>query len=703
MGLSDREMSLIEILLRHPEGLTAEGIADQLGVSARTVHRDLQPASDFLDSHGLTLLRQAGRGVSVEGAPETRERALDALHSMGSAGLTPEERRLSLLRTLLAAGQPIKLRALANGLKVAVGTVSRDLDEVEEWLSEFRLSLLRKRGYGVEVVGTESDRRQAMSRAIFQSLDEAELLHRPRESGGQAGTPSPGRGTSRLADQLMDMIDEGRLRRVEALTENMVASLPYSIADDAFVALSVHVALMVERRLQGGGISLGDDILQRLRKTEEYEYAQRLAGDIEEDFGISVPDEEVGYLTMHLRGTKLREDDALRGYFETSDLEVASQVKALIRYVEEQTGISLAGDSSLYTGLLAHLERAIYRLRENMRIHNPLLADVKQDYPALFDLVSQAMERVFVRENIPEEEAGFVAMHFGAALDRGQGNFPRRVLVICSSGIATTKILASRLEKAFPQIQTIINSSLFELEDVNPTDYDLVVSTIPLPVPHGSYVQVRPFLSEDEVERIRNHLREKSLNERLANRAAFESLEVFGGGQAKFHQMAEATQVIAELVDDAYLARHEAGGSLTGAVRLMCLSLAGKGLVSEPRNLEESLLSRMELGGIGIPGTALALFHARDAAATRPSFSVHDFDEALELEGLDGAMMRVRRSLLMVAPLTLSPVALEAISEISVAMVEQPLEREVFENGSEGRIVEVLQSIFARFLHNKLS
>ncbi len=71
MGLSDREMSLIEILLRHPEGLTAEGIADRLGVSARTVHRDLQPASDFLDSYGLTLLRQAGRGVSVEGAPDS--------------------------------------------------------------------------------------------------------------------------------------------------------------------------------------------------------------------------------------------------------------------------------------------------------------------------------------------------------------------------------------------------------------------------------------------------------------------------------------------------------------------------------------------------------------------------------------------------------------------------------------------------------
>ncbi|HET7478201.1 MAG TPA: BglG family transcription antiterminator [Rubrobacteraceae bacterium] len=701
MGLSDREILLIEVLLRHPYGLTAEGIAERLGVSARTVHRELQPASEFLDSHGLTLLRQAGRGVSVEGAPQARERALSALREMGSVGLTPEERRLSLLCTMLAADQPIKLRALASGLDVAVGTVSRDLDEVEEWLTGFRLSLLRKRGYGVEVVGDEGDRRRAMSRLIFENLDESRLFLRPEDLREEDSTPV--REPGRVADQLMGMIGEDRLRRVEALTENVVASLPYSIADSAFVSMSVHVALMVERRLQGGEIEMDEEILQRLRNTEEYEYARRLAADIEEDFRVAVPEEEVGYLTMHLRGTKLREDDALRDYFETSDLEVASQVKALIRYVEEQTGISLAGDSSLYTGLLAHLERAIHRLREHLGIHNPLLSEVKEDYPALFDLVSQAMDKVFVQEKVPEEEVGFVAMHFGAALDRGQGNFPRSVLVICSSGIGTSKILASRLGKSFPQIQTIRDSSLFELDSLNIEDFDLVVSTVPLPLPDRSYVQVRPFLTDDEVERIRNHLLEKSLDARLANRAAFESLEVFGGGHAKFHQMAEATQVIAELVDDAYLAHHEAGGSLEVAVRRMCASLAGKDLVSDPRSLEESLLSRMELGGIGIPGTVLALFHARDAAAVRPSFSVHDFDEPLELEGLDGAMMRVRRSLLMVAPLTLSPVALEAISEISAAMVEQPVEREVFEDGSEARIIEVLQNIFARFLHNKLS
>jgi mannitol operon transcriptional antiterminator len=460
---------------------------------------------------------------------------------------------------------------------------------------------------------------------------------------------------------------------------------------------------MVERRLQGGEIDLDDEMLQRLQKTDEYAYTRNLAEDIEENLDVAVSEEEIGYLTMHLRGTKLRGDDGLQRYFETSDLELASKVKALVHYVEDQTGFELAGDGSLYTGLLAHIERAIHRLRESLRIHNPLLEDVKEDYPALFDLVSQGMEKVFVQEKVPEEEVGFVAMHFGAALDRAQGSFPQRVLVLCSSGIATTKMLSSRLEKALPQIQTVRNSSLFEIEDLNLGDFDLVVSTVSLPAPDDSYVQVQPFLPEDDLERIRTHLREKNLAAPLENRAAFESLELSGGGQGKFRQMVEATQTIAELVDDAFLVRQEAGGSLEEAFRMMCATLADKGLVSDPQSLEQSLLSRQELGGVGIPDTSLALFHARNSTVSRPSFSVHEFDEPLTTKGLDGEIMQVRRSLLMVAPMTLSSVALEAISEISLAIVDRPAEREAFESGSEEQIVEVLEGIFGRYLHEKLS
>lgn len=693
MGLTIREIRLIEALLGHPEGLTADELADRLGVSARTVHRDLQPAGEFLASHGLTLVRQAGRGISVEGTPAARERALEASGRMRAGELTPEERRASLLGMLLGSDAPIKLRALASRSKVSVGTVGRDLDEAEEWLAAHRLALVRRRGYGVQVTGAEDDRRQAMSQLVLQDLDEVTFL---------SGPEGPGEGSGDLVSgALMGMIDEDRLRTVKGLTRRTVERLPYAIADEAFVSLSVHVALMVERLLRGGVIEADGEVLQRLRETAEHGNARKLAAAVEEAFGLEVPEEEVAYLTRQLRGTKLRQDDELDRYFEGSDLEIASRVKALIHHVSEQTGVPLAGDSSLYTGLLAHIERAIHRLRENMRISNPLLPEIKEDYPALFDLVDRGMEKIFVEDEIPEEETAFVAMHFGAALDRGQGNFPNSVLIICPSGIGSSKILASRLEKAFPQIRRLHNASLFDLERLDAGEFDLVVSTVPLKIPEESYVRVKPLLSEEEVARIRDHLRGK-LGGQTVNRAVSESLEVFGAGQEKLRQMAEATQLIAELVDDVSVERHEARGSIPEAVRLMCASLAARGLVSDPRSLQDSLLARMELGGIGIPETALALFHARDDTVVRPAFSLHDFDEPLELEGMDGEAMRVRRTLLMVAPLDISTVALEAISEISVAMVEQPAEREVFENGTEARVVAVLQNIFARYLRDKL-
>ncbi len=86
MGLPIREIRLIEVLLRHPEGLTADDLADRLGVSARTVHRDLQPAGEFLASYDLTLVRQAGRGINVEGPDSARARALVVVQGLCRRG-----------------------------------------------------------------------------------------------------------------------------------------------------------------------------------------------------------------------------------------------------------------------------------------------------------------------------------------------------------------------------------------------------------------------------------------------------------------------------------------------------------------------------------------------------------------------------------------------------------------------------------------
>ncbi len=44
--------------------------------------------------------------------------------------------------------------------------------------------------------------------------------------------------------------------------------------------------------------------LNNLKKKKEFNMARGLANEIENSFGINMPDDEIGYITMHLLGSK---------------------------------------------------------------------------------------------------------------------------------------------------------------------------------------------------------------------------------------------------------------------------------------------------------------------------------------------------------------------------------------------------------------
>lgn len=65
---------------------------------------------------------------------------------------------------------------------MTIATISNDLTKLEDRLRNYNLSLLRKRGYGVEIIGTETAKRKAMSSIIAENLNEVEFLSLVREN-----------------------------------------------------------------------------------------------------------------------------------------------------------------------------------------------------------------------------------------------------------------------------------------------------------------------------------------------------------------------------------------------------------------------------------------------------------------------------------------------------------------------------------------
>ncbi|MCP6042982.1 hypothetical protein NL354_29465, partial [Klebsiella pneumoniae] len=73
------------------------------------------------------------------------------------------------------------------------------------------------------------------------------------------------------------------------------------------------------------------------------------------------------------------------------------------------------------------------------------------------------------------------AMHFAAALVKPVRRREYRALVVCSAGLGSSKMLVNRVKQEFPEMQDVVNSSLFGLEQHRLDDYDVILSTVPLP------------------------------------------------------------------------------------------------------------------------------------------------------------------------------------------------------------------------------
>lgn len=131
--LSANARKLIEQLLSLPQGwVTAAALAESIGVSRRTVLRELPAVEQWMQAAGAHFVRNPGKGLLLDEAPE---------------------RRQQLLTRLLSEQEPCKTAVLARALGVSESTLSADLDELETKLHPYRVEMFRRPGVGVWLQG----------------------------------------------------------------------------------------------------------------------------------------------------------------------------------------------------------------------------------------------------------------------------------------------------------------------------------------------------------------------------------------------------------------------------------------------------------------------------------------------------------------------------------------------------------------------
>lgn len=671
--LTARQARIVDRLLRMDSGLTLVLLAAELGTSTRTVQRDLPAVTAWLSHHGITLTVRSRLGLVISASPAQRESALTRLARVEPGeSLSPEERQALILQDLLQMRDGAKLAYFSRRYRVTEATISRDLDRLEPWLNQRELTLVRRPGFGLEVTGAERAWRQAIIDFMRGNLSDEEifaLISRIRKEPAQLTGDS-------FFQQFLSFVDEQTATQIERLVRELEAQLADPMVESAFAGLVVHLALTIERLRRADTIAIPPAVVAQLKETAEWERAAELAVRVSETLKITLPEAEIGYITMHLRGARLRTSSVPVDSEE--HLEALSLAQAMVARAEELLGAPVAETPGLTHSLAVHLAPAINRLRLGLAIRNPLLPRIKAEYPELFAASQQVCKILAGHLGLPvsDEEVGYVAMHLGAALERLRSSARARfrAVLVCPTGIGSSQMLASRLGSAMPEIEVINLVPLHELPsfvDRLAAPPDLILSTVAMEFAAVPVVVVSPLLGPADLARVRAALPvaagQQTGDGRSEGGAAIEP-------DTRVQRVSMIGWTLLELLNSLRIDSLGDREPLTAAVELAL----GSRQTTDPERVRHDLARREALGSTMV-GPHLQLLHARTG-------------------GVDAAFVGllqspVRTVLVMLAPTEAAPETLEVLGAISVALVERPEFVRLLRTGSLEAVRNAISSL----------
>ena len=275
-------------------------------------------------------------------------------------------------------------------------------------------------------------------------------------------------------------------------------------------------------------------------------------------------------------------------------------------------------DDGFIQGLLAHLQPTLIRLVYGMQIQNPVLEDIKVSYPDIYSRckkVARVLE-AYTGKEVPEQEIGFLTVHFGAAMVRLEGRKEKirkvQAGVICSSGIGISRLLSSKLEKLF---QGRMQITAYGKHDITPyimSRTDFFISSIPMEQPDIPIVFVNPLLNEEDVEHIRHMIRK------------YERMPKKQKEADEFSMQLEEINLVASQINTVikYMKLFRVDNQISFGELLIAIGEKMSPYSDCQEIIREDILRREQIASQVFAEFGFALFHARTKGVMRPAFSI---------------------------------------------------------------------------------
>lgn len=446
----DKEHDLIYYLLNKDGYVTSNEIADQINVSTKTVYRMISKINE--ESEKQVISSERGLGYRVEYSAILRKLVNS---DVDIQNVTPVERRNRILKHLLLSS-PRSIQENNPWKEYYVGDSVRSLDKkvMKSILSRFNLKLIISNN-SIKVIGNEL----AIRRALRELVDDKNIVD-----------------LTQIADNknFKQKYDVSFVtRQIEFIEDKLGIKIPYPYNINLFT----HLYILLSRYRESVNLLKNSDVSELSNLNENLlDISEEVIRNISNYLGIKVDDKEINYVYEYLSSSSFKGQDDIKPKY---DSEVIQVTKDLVVSVYYYLGVENYNSDILTNKLVKHVRPLLNRLKNNIKVNNNLLEQIKLEYGDILEGVIKGANEVKKKHHlneIDENEAGYITLYFAQDIEENRKKI--RVLIMCATGIGTSQLLKTKVHNSFPdiEIKNVIGTN--SLDDYDISKIDLVISTI---------------------------------------------------------------------------------------------------------------------------------------------------------------------------------------------------------------------------------
>lgn len=508
-----RQREILRLLLDANRPMGSVEMARLLHITPRQVNYSMKGVKVWLRHNGQDLQVLPGAGFAVNLTDSQIQALFQKLniHSDIHIILSVSQRQQLLALFLLTRTEPVILAQLEQITLTSRMTILKDLDEIEKWLNEQEIRLIRRPHFGILASGLEHNYQQALAKLLWGetpfSVDPITII--THSEGLRFGLEDDAH-LSALVNSSNEYLSGLHLRRAIGLVAKAEEQLGGRFTDDAVLHLALIFAIRSNRVQSGNHLVINDELLTSLKSTKMWPVATYVAGRLGRESSSSWKQADIAGLTTEMMAAP--RNDAFPGELER-ETDFSALCERLMDHIAQSFGIAkVRHDRTLQNGLLNNIVPACFRQRYNLwfpiALNNAGLPEKYEKEHAIAKEVS-VLVREYTGVDLPPSDVNNLVVLLRAAFIRNRTYRFDRVIVICPSGMATAQLLVARLHARFPNLSNLQVISLRDLTPALVSSADLILTTVPLPRQYANIekiIQVHPLLMPEDVETITQFL-----------------------------------------------------------------------------------------------------------------------------------------------------------------------------------------------------